>query len=79
MNGIGVYLLNLRAGIQADIHMTAAVAKSVTPKYLVRSAQDTAPRLLFPMYLFVLVLASLSLIVINLIFPQIVKFSAEQR
>lgn len=32
--------------------------------YLVRSSQDTAPRLLFPMFLFVLALASCSLIVI---------------
>ena len=37
---------------------------SLLAMYLVRSAQDRAPRLLFPMYLFVLVLASLSLIVI---------------
>lgn len=32
--------------------------------YLVRSSRDTAPRLLFPMFLFILVLASLSLIVV---------------
>lgn len=37
---------------------------SLLAMYLVRSATDTAPRLLFPMFLFILVLESLSLIVI---------------